>query len=70
MNKNVFINCPFDNSYNTLKYTLIFTIISLGYIPRLALECTDASRSRLEIIKELINNSRVSIHDLSKIKSK
>lgn len=66
--RSVFINCPFDNSYDSMLHTMIFTIVSLGYKPRLALESSDASVIRLETIMKLICQSRISIHDLSRIK--
>lgn len=68
-NKNVFINCPFDKEYSQLLRCLIFTVVSLGYIPRIAIETSDAGTIRLNKIIEMINDSRISIHDLSRIKS-
>ncbi len=70
MNKHVFINCPYDESYSQLMRCLVFTVVSLGYVPRLAIESSDASMLRLNKIYDLINESRISIHDLSMIKSK
>jgi hypothetical protein len=66
---NVFINCPFDNEYFTLLRPLLFTIIYCGYNPRIALERFDSAEIRLDKIKQLIDESILSIHDLSKIKS-
>lgn len=68
-NKSVFINCPFDNTYNVMLHSMIFTIVTMGYLPRLSLESSDAGIVRLEKITEIIKQSRISIHDLSKIKS-
>ncbi|PKM65451.1 MAG: hypothetical protein CVU95_15435 [Firmicutes bacterium HGW-Firmicutes-2] len=67
--KSVFINCPFDSTYNAMMHSMIFTVVLLGYKPRLALECSDAGRARLEKIIDIIKESRISIHDLSKLKS-
>lgn len=67
--KSVFINCPFDTKYQPMLRSMLFTVISLGYFPRLAIECTDASINRLEKIASIIKESRISIHDLSRIKS-
>ena len=67
--KNVFVNCPFDNEYNSLLKTLLFTILYCGYNPRIALERLDSGEVRLMKIKELIDESKFSIHDLSRIKS-
>lgn len=67
--KNIFINCPFDNDFEILLRPLMFTIVYLGYNPRIALEDSDVSVSRLSKILKLINESKYSIHDLSRIKS-
>lgn len=67
--KNVFINCPFDPDYTPLLRPLLFTILYLGYIPRIALERFDSGEARIQKICELIGNSKFSIHDLSRIQS-
>lgn len=67
--RNVFINCPYDESYFPLLKTLIFAIKKIGFSPRLALERFDSSEVRLEKIVELILSSKFSIHDLSRIKA-
>ncbi len=67
--KNIFINCPFDNDYHKLLRPLLFTIIYCGYNPRIALERFDSAELRLDKIKQLIDQSSLSIHDLSKIKA-
>lgn len=67
--KNVFINCPFDSDYTPLLRPLLFTILFLGFHPRIALERSDAGEVRFEKICELIEQSRISIHDLSRIRS-
>ena len=66
---NVFINCPFDKDYQPLLHSLIFTIIYLGFNPRIALERSDSGETRFGKICELIKVSKYSIHDLSRIKS-
>lgn len=70
MDKNIFINCPFDDDYYSLLRPIIFTIVYLGYNPRLALENSDSSKPRLEKILELISESNYSIHDISRLQSK
>ena len=65
--KNVFVNCPFDEDYKQLLLSVIFTIKYLGYIPRLSLERADSAESRIEKIVGLINESKFGIHDLSRI---
>ncbi len=64
--KNVFVNCPFDERYLPLLRPLLFTIIYLGMFPRIALERADSGESRLTKIVELIRDSKYSIHDLSR----
>lgn len=68
--RSVFINCPLDESYSILLQSMLFTIISLGFEPRIAIESTDAGVNRLDKIIDLITTSKVSVHDLSRIRSK
>ena len=35
---NVFINCPFDADYEPLKKALLYTVVALGYHPRISTE--------------------------------
>jgi len=67
--KNVFINCPFDNEYLPLLRPLLFTILYHGFEPRIATENSDSGLPRIEKIKKLISESKFSIHDLSRIQS-
>ncbi len=67
--KNVFINCPFDPNYIPLLRPLIFTILYLGYTPKTATERSDSGETRINKICELIEQSKLSIHDLSRIRS-
>lgn len=67
--KNVFINCPFDDDYRQLLLALVFTTKFLGYVPRLTLEKSDSGISRIVHIVELIKSSKFGIHDLSRILS-
>jgi hypothetical protein len=64
---NVFINCPYDAEYNTLQKPLIYTIIHLGLEPQLSQNKSSAI-TRIEQIKNLIRESKFSIHDLSRCK--
>ncbi len=48
---------------------MLFTVLALGHVPRLASESSDSGQDRLGKIVELIRASRLSIHDLSRIKS-
>jgi hypothetical protein len=67
--KNVFINCPYDDEYLPLLKSLIFTIKACGFVPRIALERFNSAEVRLQKIKQLIEESNYSIHDLSRIKA-
>jgi hypothetical protein len=67
--KNIFINCPFDKEYKSFLKPLLFTVISCGFNPRIALERFDSSENRLSKIRELIESSKNSIHVLSRTKS-
>ena len=65
--KNVFVNCPFDSDYRQLLLAIVFTVLYLGYKPRLSLERADSSESRIDKIVGLIEESKFGIHDLSRI---
>ena len=67
--KNVFINCPYDDEYLPLLKSMIFTIKACGFHPRIALERFNSAEVRLQKIKQLIEESSYSIHDLSRIKA-
>lgn len=68
--QNVFINCPFDEGFYGLLRPLLFTVVYLGFKPRIALERTDSGEPRIDKIVELIADSKYAIHDLSRIKAK
>ena len=70
INKNIFINCPYDKEYLPLLKVIIFTILRLGFNPRIAAERSDSSENRIDKIVEIINQCRYSIHDLSRSKAK
>lgn len=67
--KNIFINCPFDDEYFPLLKVLLYVLKRAGLNPRLSLERSDSGEVRLSKIQELIESSRYSIHDLSRSKS-
>jgi hypothetical protein len=66
---NVFVNCPFDREYLPLLRPLLFTVIDLGLVPRIALERLDSGRPRFDKIVTLIQQSKYAIHDLSRNQS-
>lgn len=66
---NIFINCPFDEDYLHLLRPLLFTIVYLGFNPRIASERSDSAENRLDKICGLIRNSKYSVHDLSRLRA-
>jgi hypothetical protein len=66
-NENVFINCPFDAAYKPLFDAMVFAIFDCGFVARCALEADDGSEIRVQTIFDLISESRLGIHDLSRI---
>lgn len=67
--RNVFVNCPFDDDFRQLLLGIVFTVIYFGYKPRLSLERADSAESRIDKILGLIKVSKFGIHDLSRIVS-
>jgi hypothetical protein len=67
---NVFVNCPFDSDYLPLLRPLLFTLIDLGFTPRIALEALDSGSPRINKIISLVEESKYAIHDLSRIQAK
>ena len=68
--RNVFVNCPFDDEYYPLLRPLLFTIIVLGFKPRIALEKLDSGEPRIQKVMSLIRESKYAVHDLSRIEAK
>ena len=64
--QNVFINCPFDEEFAPVLQGMLFCIILMGPNPRIATERGDSGETRLDKIRGLIEESRWSIHDLSR----
>ncbi|MEM1368616.1 MAG: hypothetical protein AAGG02_11480 [Cyanobacteria bacterium P01_H01_bin.15] len=67
--RNVFINCPFDEKFRPLLRPLLFTVYYLGFTPRIALENQNSAEVRIEKIFRLIEESQYSIHDLSRLQA-
>jgi hypothetical protein len=65
--RQVFVNCPFDEHYQPLLRALIFTILDCGLTPRIASEEVDSGRVRIDKIRGLIQVCRFSVHDISRI---
>jgi hypothetical protein len=64
---NVFINCPFDNQYQNIFNSIVFTVQVCGFIPRCAMESDDSDEYRMEKIIKIIENCKYGIHDLSRV---
>jgi hypothetical protein len=64
--RNIFINCPFDESYLSIFHALLFTLFECGYIPRSALEIDDSSEVRIDKIMRIISQCKYGIHDISR----
>ena len=65
-NNNVFINCPFDALYSKNFHAIVFTVYSCSFKPLSALSEDNGTDNRLQKIQNLIENSRYSIHDISR----
>ncbi|MDQ3712241.1 MAG: hypothetical protein M3388_08495 [Acidobacteriota bacterium] len=64
--KSVFINCPFDDEYQPLLETAVFTIHDCGFIARCSQEINDSSQQRVEKILQMIADCKYGIHDISR----
>lgn len=64
--KSVFLNLPYDRSFQKLFLSFIAGTSALGLIPRATLEIPGSSR-RLDRILSLIQSCQYSIHDLSRV---
>lgn len=62
----VFINCPFDDEYHALFRASVFAVYDAGFVPRCALEVSDATQNRLDKILQIIAVCRYGIHDISR----
>jgi hypothetical protein len=63
----VFINCPFDSSYQAIFSAIVFTVYHLGFVARCSLEEDDAADFRLSKIERMIEECRFGINDLSAV---
>lgn len=68
MNRNVFINCPFDNDFFPVLKGILFTLVYLDFNPLIS-ETDDSGESRLNKIQNFIAKTDYSIHDLSRTES-
>ena len=61
----VFINCPFDLNYRPMLFAATFAILDCGYQPRCAQEEEDGGAVRIEKIKQIIQDCKFGLHDIS-----
>jgi hypothetical protein len=64
--RNVFINCPFDEAYVPIFDAVVFTVHDAGFRPLSARARMNSGEVRLGKLVQLIGMSRYSIHDLSR----
>jgi hypothetical protein len=63
----VFLNRPFDPSYEPLFVALISSLVAIARRPRCVLELPETGAGRLARIITIIRECPVSIHDLSRV---
>ena len=64
--RQVFINCPFDEEYLPLLRAIAFVLKACRFAPRCALEADSAVEVRVEKILRIISECGLSIHDISR----
>ncbi len=64
----VFINCPFDESFADAFRALVFAVVACGFTVRCAREEEDGTEPRIEKLYRIIEESRFGIHDISYVK--
>ncbi|WP_244630896.1 hypothetical protein [Aureimonas sp. ME7] len=62
----VFINCPFDDTYKPIFNAIVYTVVRSGYRARCALETDDAAENRLFKIIKIVRECRFAVHDISR----
>lgn len=63
----VFLNVPYDDSYEQILVGLTAALVALGRVPQLTFQVPDGGEGRLQRIFSLLKSCRVSIHDLSAV---
>jgi hypothetical protein len=66
--RQVFLNCPFDDDYYPLLRGAVFTIHACGFTARIALENTGSESVRLDRLVQMIGECGLGIHDLSRVR--
>jgi hypothetical protein len=65
--RSIFINCPFDAAFVGMFDAFVFAATFCGFTVRSALEVTDSGDLRLAKIVRLIEQSKFSLHDISRV---
>lgn len=65
--QSVFLNVPFDKSYEQQFLALVSAIVLLGRRPRCVLEIEESGVGRLNRLFQMLKQCRASIHDLSRV---
>jgi hypothetical protein len=63
--QSVFLNVPYDESYEDKFVALVMAIVALGRVPRCVAQIPSVGQGRLDRTLELMESCKVSIHDLS-----
>lgn len=63
----VFLNVPYNRSYEPMLVALTAALVSVERIPRLTFEIPDGGEGRLQRIFSLLKSCDVSIHHLSAV---
>lgn len=65
--RNVFINCPFDDGYRRIFHAIVYTVHECGFTARCSLEVEDGGEERIRRVKRLIRECRYGVHDISRV---
>jgi hypothetical protein len=66
-NYSVFLNIPYDKSFERLYLAYIVGLVELGLTPKVTLGITEGT-ARIDRIFDLLKSCRYSVHDLSSVK--
>ncbi len=65
-NSSVFINCPFDDEFESIRNAIVFAIYDCGFIPRCALEENNSGNVRFDKIQRIVAECKFGVHDISR----
>ena len=64
--RNVFVNCPFDDAYQPIFDAIVFAVHDCGFLARCALEEEDSGTVRVAKLYDIIADCRLGVHDISR----